>query len=411
VIGPALDRVFRAASGRIIAALAARFRDLTLAEDAFSESCARALESWPSSEVPADPAAWLYQVALRAGLDMLRRQRVQRDFAARSHDAEAGPSGDHEDAMILPDERLRLIFICCHPAVGIDARAALTLRLVCGLSALEIARAFLVSETTLEQRLVRAKRKIAEAGVPFGTPAPAAWGERLDAVLSTLEVAYSKAHEDASGTGPHSGYALEVLELSRLLAELLPREPEVLALAALIRFAEARRPARVDTDGLMIPLSEQDPARWNQTLIGEAGGYLDRAIALDRQAPKVMQARLQAIWCYRSSLDQRAPWTLILTLYDELLTVRDDAVVRLNRIVALTEAMGVEEALAEFERLDGAMLADFAPFHVVRADLMRRASRFEEARVAYDRAIALTTASVERRWLQRQRSTLNPDAA
>jgi RNA polymerase sigma-70 factor, ECF subfamily len=172
--------------------------------------------------------------------------------------------------------------VCCHPAVAADGRAALTLRLVCGLSTAEIARAFLVSEPTLAQRLVRAKRKIAEAGVPFEVPGPEAWPERLDAVLSTLEVAYAKAHEDAAGAGPHAGYASETLELTRVLAELLPEEPEALALAALVRYAEARHPARLDGEGAMVPLSEQDSALWRRPLIEEADAHLGRAIAARR---------------------------------------------------------------------------------------------------------------------------------
>jgi RNA polymerase sigma-70 factor (ECF subfamily) len=263
-----------------------------------------------------------------------------------------------------------------------------------------------VSQTTLEQRLLRAKRKITQAGVPFETPAPGVWAERLDAVVSTLEVAYAKSHEDAAGTGPHAGYALEVLELSQVLAQLLPQEADVLALAALIRFAEARRPGRVDAEGVMIPLSEQDPARWNQQLIGVAGAYLDRAIAINRHAPKVMQAGLQAMWCYRSSLDQRAPWTLILALYDELLTVRDDPIVRLNRIVAVNEVYGVDSALLEFGALERQPLQEFAPYHAVRAELMCRAGRSDEARIAYQQAIDLTTTSAERGWLKRQCSKL-----
>jgi len=278
--GAALERVFREASGRIVGALAARFRDLSLAEDAFSEACARALKDWSVGGVPADQAAWLYQVAVRVAFDGLRRRRTHARFESQlSAEVDAQVAPEHDDT-VIPDERLRLIFICCHPAVSVDARAALTLRLVCGLSTLEIARAFLVSENAMAQRLTRAKSKIAEAGVPFELPAAQFWPERLDSVLVAVEVAYGKAHEDAAGSGPHAHFAAEMLDLTRTLVHLLPTEAEPAALAAMVRFAEGRRPARVDRNGVMIPLSEQDPQLWQRTLIDEGNGYLHRALAI-----------------------------------------------------------------------------------------------------------------------------------
>ena len=406
MIGAALDRVFREAGGRIVAALASRFRDLTLAEDAFAEACRRALETWPATGMPNDAAAWLYQVAVRAGLDAVRRLHTAQRFAAGAEEAVAADIASDFDARLIPDERLRLIFVCCHPAIGAETRAALTLRLVCGLSALEIARAFLVSEKTLQQRLVRAKRKIAEAGVPFEVPGPSVWPGRLDAVLSTLEIAYAKAYEDAAGQGPYAAYAAEVLELSRLLVQLLPDEAEVWALAALARFTEARRPARLAVDGRMVPLAKQDPACWDRGLIEEAAVYLRRAVALDSRRPRVLQARLHAAWCARTRMDDRSPWPQVLALYDALLTVRDDAVVRLNRAVALAEVAGTETALAEVERLDAHALADFAGYHAVRADLLRRLGRNDEACRAYDAAIALISTPAEQRWLVGRRDAL-----
>ena len=298
----ALDNVMRQAGGRIVAALAARFRDLDIAEEAFAEACVQAAEAWPAQGMPRDPAAWLYRVAEHRALDALRKQRTRERLAPEPPDPE--PSAEDamiDDAALIPDERLRLIFVCCHPAVALDARAALTLRLVCGLSTGEIARAFLVAEPTLAQRLVRAKRKIAEAGVPFEVPGPEAWPDRLEAVLSTLEVAYAKAHEDAAGAARHAGYAVEMLELTRVLAEMLPREPEALALAAIVRYAEARRPARLDHDGVMIPLSEQDPACWRRPLIAEADAYLARASDSRPPGPRVLQAAIHGVWCARES--------------------------------------------------------------------------------------------------------------
>jgi RNA polymerase sigma-70 factor (ECF subfamily) len=400
----ALELVFREASGRIVAVLASRFRDLDLAEDSFADACARALEAWSREGPPRDAAAWLYQTAYRCAVDSLRRRRTEHRFAPELQREIEHPMPDEWTP--IPDERLRLIFVCCHPAVAPDARAALTLRLVCGLSTREIARAFLLSEATLAQRLIRAKRKIAEAGVPFEVPGPQAWPERLDAVLSTIEIAYGRAHEDAAGSGPHSNYAAEMLDITRVLAELLPHEAEPSAMAAIVRFAEARRPARVDAQGMMIPLADQDPASWTESLVAAARDYLDCAVSLHPLLPRVLQARIHAAWCARRSLAESPPWSQILALYDELLKVRDDAIVRLNRAVALAEVEGVAAGLAEIEALAAQPFDDFLPYHAVRADLLRRAGRSDEARIAYDAALALVATSAERLWLERQRAVL-----
>jgi len=401
--GAALERVFREASGRIVGALASRFRELSLAEDAFSEACARALEDWAAKEVPADPAAWLYQVAVRSALDALRRRQTHARFEPQlvaEYDVKTVPE---DDEIAMPDERLRLIFICCHPAVGVDARASLTLRLVCGLSTLEIARAFLVSETTMAQRLTRAKNKISDAGIPFELPAAQFWHERLDSVLATIEIAYAKAHEDAAGSGPHAHFSAEMLELTRTLVQLVPSEAEPAALAAMVRFAEARRPARVDTEGLMVPLSEQDPRRWQRSLIDEANDYLTRAVAIDPNPARVIQAQIHAAWCSRDNLEEPPPWPQVLALYDALLFRRDDTIVRLNRLVAVAEVHGVESALSHLEAMDRELLRDFAPYHAVRADLLRRAGCRDEALRAYDAALAAISSPAERQWLTRQK--------
>lgn len=418
-----LARVYRAAGGRIIAALSARHRDLDVAEDALGDACARAMDSWSRDGVPTAPDAWLYRTAERCALDSARR-RDTRERLAPAVAAELPPpppSAEElmaDDSALIPEERLRLIFVCCHPAVAPDARAALTLRLVCGLSTAAVARAFLLTEPTLAQRLVRAKRKIADSGIPFDLPGPSAWPERLDAVLSTLEVAYAKAHEDAAGVGEHAGYAGEMLELTRVLADLLPHEPEVLALAALVRYAEARRPARLDAEGTMIPLSEQEPARWDRAGIAAADGYMHAAArrraalsgAAGAPGPRTLQAAIHGAWCARRDLDEPPPWPTVLELYDALLVHRDDVVVRLNRAVALAEVVGVADALAALDELltdrDRAALARFAPYHAVRADLLRRAGRVADARAAYDSVLALGPAPAERRWLERRRASL-----
>jgi len=367
----------------------------------------RAAATWPQHGTPENPGAWLYRVGDRCALDALRRRRTRQRLSVDPQEPEPNAEGMMaDDATLIPDERLRLIFVCCHPAVAADTRAALTLKLVCGLSTAEIARAFLIAEPTLLQRLVRAKRKIAHAGVPFEIPGPDAWAERLDAVLSTIEVAYAKAHEDAAGAGRHAGYAPEMLNLTRILATMLPREPDVLALAALVRYAEARRPARLDDTGAMVPLSEQDPALWRRPLIDEADIYLMRATALASPGQRQLQAAIHAAWCARQSLAEPPPWGRVLALYDALLLCRDDPVVRLNRAVALSEVTGVEAALAHVEELDSAALRSFLPYHAVRADLLRRAGRMAEAREAYDDALALEPTPAERLWLTRRRDGL-----
>jgi RNA polymerase sigma-70 factor (ECF subfamily) len=364
------------------------------------------LEAWGEQGVPDDPPAWLYQVAVRAALDAIRRRQTRDRYAPQLAASIAESSSDDEEWNVIPDERLRLIFVCCHPAVAVDARAALTLRLVCGLPTLDIARAFLVPETTLAQRIVRAKRKIADAGVPFEVPGPEFWPERLDAVLSTLEVAYAKAHEDASGAGPHATYASEVFELTRLLAELLPTNADVLALAATARFAEARRPSRVAGSGMMVPLTDQDPNLWDRKLIADGSEFLDRAVAIDSDRPRVVQARIHGLWCSRRSLHEAPPWRALLVLYDVLLSLRDDPIIRLNRAVVVAEVLGIEAALQEVERLDATPLTDFLPYHAVCANLYRRSGRSLEARIAYDNALRLVETSAERSWLLHQQATV-----
>ncbi len=402
-----LERAAREDGARIIAALAARFRDLDLAEDAYAGACAKAAAIWPREGEPRDAAAWLYRAALRGALDTLRKRAVR----ARLWPDPPEPAPTEEDALVddshlIPDERLRLIFVCCHPAVGAEARAALTLKVVCGLSIAEIARAFLLPEPTLAQRLVRAKRKIAEAGVPFEVPGPDQWPERMEAVLSTLEVAYAKAHEDAAGAGPHAGYATEMLALTALLTRLAPGEGEVWALAALVRYAEARRPARLDDAGAMVALSDQDPALWRRSLIAEANAHLAMAAALGARSYRALNAAIHGVWCSRPSLDDPPPWRRVLTLYDAMLHVRDDAVVRLNRAAPLAEVNGALIAMAQVDALDAARLADFQPYHAVRADLLRRLGRRDEASLAYDHALSLTTGPAERLWLERRRAAL-----
>lgn len=400
-----LERAFRESGGRVVSALAAVFRDLDLAEEAFADACARAVAVWPG-DPPVDPAAWLYTVARRCGLDRIRRRATA--VAWRPDEPEPPPTPE-DHAMSLddpiPDERLRLIFVCCHPAVAPEVRAALTLRTVCGLTTAEIAQAFLLSEPTLAQRLVRAKHKIAAAGVPFDVPSPNRWPERIDAVLSTLEIAYAQAHADAALAGPRAEFAREILGLTALLARLAPHDAEVQALAATVRLAEARRPARLDSDGAMMPLTEQDVRDWDAGLIAEGQACLAASAALSRQnrhppGPRALQAAIHAAHASRRESGV-TPWRGILGLYDALLTLRDDPVVHTNRAVVLAEVEGPATALAA---LDAAPAPDWLPWRAARADFLTRLGRNEAALTEYDAALSLGPSKAETLFLKRRRA-------
>ncbi len=402
-----LDQTFREAGGRVVAALAASFRDLDLAEDAFAEACPRAVERW-GTQPPSDPAAWLYAVARRWALDRLRRRATAAGY--RPEDPEPPPTPE-DQAMALddpiPDERLRLIFVCCHPAVNAEARVALTLRTVCGLTTPSITAAFLTPEPTLAQRLVRAKRKIAEAGIPFEVPGPDRWPERMDAVLSTLEIAYAQAHADAAGLGPHADLAVETLALTALLGRLAPDDAEVQALAATVRFTEARRSARLAPDGTMIPLTHQDSRLWDTDLIAEADHYLARSAALSqthrtRPGPRALQAAIHGAHAGRRKTGV-TPWAAILGLYNALLHLRDDPVIRTNRAVALAEVEGPDSAIAA---LDGTPVVGWLPWHAARADVLARLGRGEDAEAEYDAALALWPSPAEAKFLFARRAAI-----
>ncbi|MFN3511650.1 MAG: RNA polymerase sigma factor [Phenylobacterium sp.] len=391
-----------AARPRVVAALAARLRDLDAAEDAFSEACAAALAAWPQ-EPPRDPGAWLWRAALRKGLDARRRAAVR---ARRAPDP-APPAPTPEEILMaaddpIPDERLRLIFVCCHPALSPDVRAALTLKVVCGLSTERLARAFLVEEPAMLQRITRAKRKIRDAGVPFEVPGRGAWPERLEAVLATLEIAYAQAYEDAALAGEGAPFAAEVIRLSGLLAELMPEEPEVLGLAALVRFAEARRPARLDDTGAMLPPAEQDMRLWRRDLIGEGARLLDRAAGLGRTGPRQLLAAIHG--AHLSRIERGfTPWPEILALYEALVILRPDAVTAVNQAVAVGEVHGPQAGLAALDAVPAARrLARWLPYQAARAALCERAGLKSDAAGAYRAALALQPAPAERLYLQRR---------
>lgn len=396
----ALDRAAREAGDRLRAALAVRFRDLDLAEEALAFACQAALETWDRDGVPRDPAAWLYAAGRRRGLDLIRRARTRNAYRPDPPEPAATP----EDVVIaafepIPDERLRLIFACCHPALAAEARIALTLKVICGLSTERLARAFLVSETAMIQRLTRAKAKIRDARIPFEVPGPDAWGERLEAVLAALEIAYAQAYEDAAGEGDAAGLAEETLRLSGVLADLLPHEPEVLGLAALIRLAEARRPARLDADGVMIPLSEQDPTRWDGQRIAEAAQLLNQAAKAGRSGPYQVLAAIHGAHASRRETGV-TPWADIVVLYDTLMLVRPSSVVALNRAVAVGEAQGAAAGLETLERLEG--LEGFAPWRAARGHLLVKLGRPDEAAAALSAALDLIETPAERKFLERR---------
>jgi RNA polymerase sigma-70 factor (ECF subfamily) len=379
----------QAARPKVVAGLAARLRDLDIAEDAFADAAAAALVAWPR-QAPRDPAAWLWKAAFRRALDAKRRAAVRQ--RARF------------DAPI-PDERLKLIFVCCHPAIAPDSRAALTLKVVCGLSTERLARAFLTAEPAMLQRITRAKKKIAAAGVPFEVPRPPAWAERLEAVLATLEIAYAQAYEDAALAGDAAGFAPEVLRLSGLLAELLPDDPEVLGLAALVRFAEARRPARLDHVGAMVPPHEQDTGLWRRDLIDEGAALMVRAARIGRSGPRQILAAIHGAHLSRMQTGE-TPWADIAALYDVLLAVRPTAVTAVNRAVALGEAFGAERGLAALAQVDAGRLQSWLPYHAARAGLCAKAGLKTDAAEALRAALALKPPPAERLFLERRRREL-----
>ena len=401
-----IGRAISEARPRVLAVLAARLRDLDQAEEAFAEASAAAVPAW-RAQAPRDPAAWLWRAAWRRALDARRRAAVRQRLAPDGPEPALSP----EDDLIaadepIPDERLRLIFVCCHPAIAADSRAALTLKLICGLSTDRLARAFLMAEPAMLQKITRAKRKIRDAGVPFEVPGREMWPERLEAVLATLEIAYAQAYQDAALAAEGAPFAQEVLRLSGLLAELMPGEGEVLGLAALVRFAEARRPARLDDTGAMLPPSEQNMGLWRGDLIGEGARLLDVAADLGRTGPRQLLAAIHALHLSRRETGV-TPWPDIVELYDALTLFRPDAVTAVNRAVAVGEARGARAGLAALDAVPGVgRLTGWLPYQAARAGLCDRAGLTGEAAAAYHAALALTPAPAERLYLQRRLAAL-----
>ena len=396
-----LAETVRAKRLRIVAALSARFGDVELAENAFAEACVRAAAT---RSPPRDWAAWLYAVAQRIAVDSLRHSRV-----VRAH-AEAAASFDEEvsvsERSMIPDRRLALFFACCHPAIDIASRVALALSTICGFSAKQISRACLLSPAAVSQRLVRAKKKLADSGIMFEIPDSRFFAERLEAVLCTIEIAYSQAHASSDPDGEQALLARQTLELVDILATLMPGNAQVNALAAALWFSEARRPARRDTAGKMIPLEDQDPQLWDRSMLARAREYYGQVDTAQDASLRTLQADIQALWCSRRRQSDPAPWNRVLARYDRMIAIRDSAFIRLNRVVAIHKLQGAAAALREFEELPCAALEGSPAYHAVGAELLSHTQRVREAIQAYDTAIGLQEGSAERAWLIAQRDAL-----
>ena len=402
-----LDSLYRVESGRILATLIRLLGDLDLAEEAMHEAFAAALSVWPTSGVPGAPRPWLISTARFKAIDTLRRRArfdASQDELARYLEAQlsSAEKSDEEDNLEdgLEDDRLRLIFTCCHPALPPEAQVALTLRELCGLTTEEIARAFLTTPRTLAQRIVRAKAKIRETRIPYEVPGPQELPERLGAVLHVVYLVFNEGYSAAAGAEvTRKELTGEAIRLGRLLAELQP-EPEVMGLLSLMLLQESRRAARTSATGELILLEHQDRSLWNREQIGEGLALLEKAVQSQRFGSYTLQAAIAAVHAEAESTAV-TDWRRIVALYDELVRIHPSPVVQLNRAVAVAMCDGPEAGLAHIDALlEHGELANYYLAHSSRADLYRRLSRTAEARAAYEKALALTQQEPERQFLQ-----------
>ncbi len=404
----AAEAVARRSYGKLVAFLSARTRDVAGAEDALSEAFAAALSTWPGTGVPDSPEAWLLTVARRRFVDAVRSRRsgetAQGHLALLAElDGQA-----HETAMPIPDDRLALMFACAHPAMDAAVRAPLILQTVLGFDAAAIGSAFLVAPSTMGQRLVRAKARIRQAGIPFRVPEPHEWPQRLGAVLDAIYAAYSEGWVDpAGGDARRRNLADEAIWLGRLVASLLPQAPEALSLLSLMLHAHARRDARRDARGAYVPLAQQDVARWDAAMIDEADALLARAGRLEGLGRYQLEAAVQSAHAVRLRTGS-SDWPAIVQLYDALLALTESPVVAINRAVALAEAQGPAAGLAALDALAGdARLAGYQPWWAARAGLLARTGQAAAAAEAYERAMGLESDEAVRQFLLQQRRSLN----